>query len=129
MTDLVLDTGALIGIEKNKPRMTALLAGVRQSGDHLYVPATVLAQAWRGQSGQARLAIFLKDRRVTVEPITKQLALAAGVLCQQSATSDIVGATARPQTAIAGRHRRRLRHRSAVRHRTAFGSACAFGAL
>ena len=93
MTDLVLDTGALIGIERNKPRMTALLAGVWQRDDHLHIPATVLAQAWRGQSVQARLAMFLKDRRVTVEPITKILALAAGVLCQQSGTSDIVDAT------------------------------------
>ncbi len=93
MTDLVFDTGALIGIEKNEPRMTALLAGIKQRSDHVHVPATVLAQAWRGRSGQARLAIFLKDRLVTVEPITKQLALAAGMLCQQSGTSDIVDAT------------------------------------
>lgn len=90
---MVFDTGALIGIEKNKPRMTALLAGISRGGDHVFVPAAVLAQAWRGGAGQARLAKFIKDKRVTVEPLTKHLAQASGVLCSQSGTDDVVDAS------------------------------------
>ncbi|MDP4015346.1 MAG: hypothetical protein Q8P38_12125 [Candidatus Nanopelagicales bacterium] len=93
MTDMVFDAGALIGIERSKTRMIALLAGMNEGGDRAFVPAAVLAQAWRGGAGQARLAKFLKDKRVTVEPLTEHLAQACGVLCGQSGTDDVVDAS------------------------------------
>ena len=56
----VLDSGALIALEKASPRMTQLLLEVRDGKAMIIVPDGVLAQVWRGGTGrQARVAALL----------------------------------------------------------------------
>jgi hypothetical protein len=56
----VLDSGALIALEKASPLMTRLLMDVRSGAACLVVPDAVLAQVWRGGAGrQARIAALL----------------------------------------------------------------------
>jgi predicted nucleic acid-binding protein len=56
----VLDSGALIGLERAQPELTALLQQVRAGRARVIVPDAVLAQVWRGGTGrQARIAALL----------------------------------------------------------------------
>jgi predicted nucleic acid-binding protein len=89
----VLDTGALIAIERGDERMTALLIEARRGGGRFLVPAGVLAQAWREGARQARLALFLNDQRVEIVPLTEPQARAAGVLCGLARRRDVVDAS------------------------------------
>jgi hypothetical protein len=53
----VLDSGALIALEKASPLMTRLLMEVRSGAARVIVPDAVVAQVWRGGIGkQARIA-------------------------------------------------------------------------
>lgn len=62
--ELVLDSGALIALEKARPEMTALLMRVRAGEARMLVPDAVIAQVWRGGSGrQARVAALLSLKR------------------------------------------------------------------
>ena len=90
---VVLDTGALIGIERGDEKMSALLEASLKSAVRFLVPAGVLAQAWRDGSRQTRLARFLKTPVVEVLPLSEAQARAAGVLCGFSSTSDIIDAS------------------------------------
>jgi rRNA-processing protein FCF1 len=90
---VVLDTGALIGIERGDEKMSALLEASLKSAVRFLVPAGVLAQAWRDGALQARLARFLKTPAVEVLPLSEARARAAGVLCGLSGTSDVVDAS------------------------------------
>ena len=56
MTAVVLDTGALIGFERNDRRIVAIIVRALEHHDPLLVPAGVVAQAWRDGSRQTRLA-------------------------------------------------------------------------
>ena len=91
--EVVLDTGALIGIERGDEKMSALLEASLKSGVRFLVPAGVLAQAWRDGARQTRLARFLKTPVVEVLPLSEAQARAAGVLCGLSGTSDVVDAS------------------------------------
>jgi len=56
----VLDSGALVALEKASPLMTRLLIDVRAGAARVIVPDAVLAQVWRGGAGrQARIAALL----------------------------------------------------------------------
>jgi len=58
--ELVLDSGALIALEKARPEMTALLMRVRVGEVRVLVPDAVTAQVWRSGTGrQARVAALL----------------------------------------------------------------------
>jgi predicted nucleic acid-binding protein len=62
--ELVLDSGALIALEKARPEITALLMRVRAGEVRMLVPDAVIAQVWRGGSGrQARVAALLSLKR------------------------------------------------------------------
>jgi hypothetical protein len=89
---LVLDAGALIGIERNDERMLALLDAA-PPGTRFLVPAGALVQAWRDGARQAFLARFLRSAGVEVLPLSEAHARAAGVLCGLSRTSDVVDAS------------------------------------
>jgi predicted nucleic acid-binding protein len=52
----VLDAGALIGVERGSGVVSALLEDAEEAGDEVVIPASVLAQAWRGGAKAARLA-------------------------------------------------------------------------
>lgn len=88
-----LDTGALIAIERGSRRMQALLDEAAIADAVLAVPVGAVAQAWRGQPRQARLARFLRQRKVEVVPLDDPTARAAGVLCGRAGTDDVVDAS------------------------------------
>lgn len=91
--EVVLDAGALIGIERGHEKMSALLEASLKSAVRFLVPAGALAQAWRDGARQTRLARFLKTPLVEVLPFTEAQARAAGVLCGLSGTRDVVDAS------------------------------------
>ncbi|MGH3768791.1 MAG: hypothetical protein ACRDS0_24000 [Pseudonocardiaceae bacterium] len=99
---LVLDTGALIAVEKADRSTLAVLEAARQQGRDLVVPAGVVAQAWCGGPRQARLARFLAARGVGVEVLSEAAAKAAGVVCGLAGTTDVVDASV---VVAARRHR------------------------
>lgn len=91
---LTFDSGALIAFEAGDRRVNALVQRAKDLGRPIVVPAAVLAQVWRGRgSRQARLAILLSGRGVTVQDLTRTRAQATGELCRRSGTSDIVDAS------------------------------------
>lgn len=90
---VVLDTGALIAIERADARMLALLQASLTRPTVFLIPANVLAQAWRDGTRQARLALFLKAPEVEVVPLSEAHARAAGVLCGLTRTKDVVDAS------------------------------------
>jgi hypothetical protein len=87
---LVLDAGALIGIERHDRRVAGLIALGRRAGAGLVTVAPVLGQAWRDGARQASLARALSmiDIRTTTAPDAKS----AGVLLGRAGASDIVDA-------------------------------------
>jgi predicted nucleic acid-binding protein len=92
MTAVVLDAGALIGVDRNERAVVSLLAAARSAGLPLRTVSTVVAQVWRDERGrQAHLARFL--RAVEIVPVDDVAARTAGVLLGRSETSDVVDAT------------------------------------
>ena len=91
VTGLTLDTGALIAVESANPRIRALLAHAQRAGLPIHVPATVVAQAWRGGfRRQALIALLLNARELDVIPLDEDTARLIGVLCGRSGHADIV---------------------------------------
>lgn len=96
----VYDAGALIAIESDDRRMWAIHKTALAQHRDIVVPAIVVGQAWRDGRRQARLARVL--RTCEIEPTELETAKAAGVLCGQAGSSDVVDATVMV-TAIAHR--------------------------
>lgn len=96
-TGYVLDAGALIAVERGDPRVRGLLERAEGRGFATVVPAGVLAQVWRGGRRQTRLARFLRGgarhRAPQVVPLDGPAARAAGELCAQAGTSDVIDAS------------------------------------
>ena len=74
MTGLTFDTGALIALERRRPRMRAVLEHALVTDQPITVPADVVAEWWRGRT-DVRDAIL---ESVDVEPLTTGLAKVAG---------------------------------------------------
>ena len=91
--NLILDAGALIAVERNDRATAAVIEAARQEHRVVIVPAGVVGQVWRGGGKQARLARLLNARGVVVEPLTDTGARAAGILCGQAGTMDVVDAS------------------------------------
>ena len=90
MTTFVLDTGALIALERGDRRLWTRLYTADQPSD-VKVPTGAIAQAWRGSSRQAPLARALKLSDEV--PLDSQIARDAGVLCGQTGTADVIDAS------------------------------------
>ena len=101
MSGAVLDTGALVGFERNDRRVVAVVARGLEHRDPLVVPAGVVAQAWRDGRRQVRLARLLGSPLCQVVALDDGTARAVGQLCGVSGTADIVDAS----VALAGRQR------------------------
>ncbi len=86
---LILDTGALIALERNDRHMWARLAAAADATLDVVVPAGALAQAWRGTPRQARLGQALGATRTG--PFDS-IARACGELCRAARTSDPIDA-------------------------------------
>lgn len=87
---MVLDAGALIGIERDDRRVAGLVELGRRVGADLVTVAPVVGQAWRGGARQARLARALP--LVDVRPTSLSDAQSAGALLGESGSSDVVDA-------------------------------------
>lgn len=92
MTSLVLDTGALIALERRDVRLVALARRVAVGQVAAYVPSGVVAQCWRGSARQQPIARLLRSRAVSVDPLTEDLAFRLGVLLARTRSTDVVDA-------------------------------------
>jgi hypothetical protein len=90
---IVLDTGALIALERGDKRMIALLHRALTQGRVFRVPAGVVGQAWRDGRVQVTLARFLRSDEVQTIPLDEQVARACGELCGVTHASDIIDAS------------------------------------
>lgn len=89
----VLDSGALIAMEKASPMMTRLLIEVRSGAARVIVPDAVLAQVWRGGAGkQARIAALLglKPERCATVALDTDAAKRIGVRIGECRHTDVV---------------------------------------
>ena len=87
---LILDAGALIGIDRGDRRTAALIELGRRSGAELLTSAPVVGQAWRGSARQARLARLLN--MMDVRQVGLVDAQSAGQLLADTNTGDVVDA-------------------------------------
>jgi hypothetical protein len=101
LSGAVLDTGALIGFDRNDRRVVAIVARALEHEDTLVVPAGVVAQAWRDGGRQVRLSRLLGSAICEILPLDDLQARASGQLCGLSDTSDVVDAS----VAVAARDR------------------------
>ncbi|MGH9189536.1 MAG: type II toxin-antitoxin system VapC family toxin [Acidimicrobiales bacterium] len=87
---LVLDSGALIALERNERPMWARLKAAQIAGEPPVTHAGVLGQVWRGGPRQARLARALDG--VDVRPFDEPLGRAAGELLGATGLADVIDA-------------------------------------
>lgn len=90
MSSIVYDAGTVIAAESGTERMWALHQHVLDRGVTPVVPATVLAEVWRGGRGQHRLGQMI--RSCEVEILSEPSARDAGVLLS-AAAHGVVDAT------------------------------------
>ncbi len=89
LVGVILDSGALILADKNDRRFWAFWKKSLQQGLDLIVPATVLAQSWRG-TGNVKISLVLKS--CSVEILSEKSAKNVGELCGKANANDIVDA-------------------------------------
>ncbi len=89
---ITLDTGALIGIDRNDRRVLALLDRAAQRSETVTIPASALAQAVRNLPRQARLARLLRQPNAAIQALDRPDAIAVGRLLAATGTSDVVDA-------------------------------------
>jgi hypothetical protein len=89
----VLDTGALIALDRGDKRMIALLRRALALGRRFRVPAGVVGQAWRDGRVQVTLARFLRSEEVEIIPLDEQLARSCGELCGATNSPDVIDAS------------------------------------
>lgn len=87
MSSLVLDAGALIAVERYERSMWAILAEARERGTETVVPASVLAQAWRGGPRSAAIARLLDG--CLIDGLDEQRAKEIGVRLADRGSSDV----------------------------------------
>jgi predicted nucleic acid-binding protein len=75
---LTLDAGALIAYERGEERVREILAVAYARGLVPTIPAVALAEVWRGDAKDARVARLLKA--CSIETLDERLARAAGRL-------------------------------------------------
>jgi hypothetical protein len=90
---IVLDTGALIALDRGDKRMIALLHRALAQGRTFRVPVGVVGQAWRNGRVQVTLARFLRSEEVEIVPLDDLLARACGELCGVASASDVIDAS------------------------------------
>lgn len=91
MASLVLDTGALIALDRGNRDLWAALDESASAAIDILVPVGALAQAWRDGSSQARLARALKKCHEV--PLDGQTARELGALCGKARTNDVIDAS------------------------------------
>jgi predicted nucleic acid-binding protein len=86
---IVLDSGALIALERNDRAMWAMLKRAALGSVDVLVPSTALAQVWRGTQAQAALSRALQ---YCVTASFDVVAREVGELCGRTRTRDICDA-------------------------------------
>ena len=86
---IILDSGAIIASERNDPRLAAILKAARKNRTPILVPATVVAETWRGPSPHARAAHLFGSVDGFPE-LNEQSARRVGALLAISQTAAIV---------------------------------------
>jgi len=86
----ILDTGALLALERNERPMWVRLKAAMTNGDVPLTHAGVVGQAWRGGSRQARLAVALNA--IEIRPIDERTGRLAGRLLAGAGLSDVIDA-------------------------------------
>jgi len=87
---LTLDAGALIAYERGSERIRAILAVAYGRGLVPTVPAIALAEVWRGDAKDARVARLLKA--CSIEIVDEKLARTAGSLRRNTPGSATIDA-------------------------------------
>lgn len=90
---IVMDSGALIALDRGDKRMIALLDRALTQGRAFRVPAGVVGQAWRDGRVQVALARFLRSEEVEIVPLDDQLARSCGELCAATNSPDVIDAS------------------------------------
>jgi len=88
---VVLDSGAFIAVERNDKALKALLTAARDESTTVVVPATVVAETWRGSARDAKTARLLKATDECV-PLTFAAARETGELLAKSRKATLVDA-------------------------------------
>ena len=86
---IILDSGAIIASERNDPTLAAILKAARKNRTPILVPATVVAETWRGPSTHARTAHLFGSVDGFPE-LNEQSARHVGALLAISKTAAIV---------------------------------------
>lgn len=85
---VILDAGALIGIDRRSTEVGDLLASALRRGEAFAVPSAVVAQVWRDGARQAVLARWLG---LAAElPLDDAASRRIGQLLKSAGTSDVV---------------------------------------
>ncbi|MDR0482380.1 MAG: PIN domain-containing protein [Cellulomonadaceae bacterium] len=92
MRAVVLDAGALIALESHDRRMAALVEAIVTYRVPTFVPASVVAQTWRGGPRQHHISRLLKSRALRVMPLDDETARRIGLLLGATGTADVVDA-------------------------------------
>lgn len=94
----VLDTGALIALERRELRMSKRVMYVRETKGSMIVPTAVLGEWWRGRSDWREKILA----STTVEPLDARLAKVAGEAAGHVRGSTLVDAIVMASAARAG---------------------------
>jgi len=86
---IILDSGAIIASERNDATLAAILKAARKDRTPILVPATVVAETWRGASTHARTAHLFGSVDGFPE-LNEQTARRVGALLAISRTAEIV---------------------------------------
>ena len=86
---IILDSGAIIASENNDPTLAALIKAARKNRTPILVPATVVAETWRGPSTHPRTASLFGSVDGFPE-LNEQSARHVGALLAISKTAAIV---------------------------------------
>jgi predicted nucleic acid-binding protein len=86
----VLDTGALIGLDRGDRAVVARLVVARQRGVAFIVPAGYVAQAVRDPRRQVSLVRLLRSQQTTVVSLDHDDAWAVGHLLARAGAADVV---------------------------------------
>lgn len=89
---LVLDSGALIAVERRSAKVQQLLRAARARQASIVVPTPVVAQVVREGGRQADLRRFLADSYLRFAGLDYPIALQIGALLGRSGTADVVDA-------------------------------------
>ena len=91
MSSLVLDAGALIALDRHDREVWAMLRMATDDARLVQVPAGAIAQAWR--HGRRQVLSTRALRHCDEVALDGAIARAAGLLCGNSKTADIVDAS------------------------------------